>query len=44
VTGAKVKEAVGLLKLKKGDVSRGFTSDSLINAPDILFDQLAGIF
>ena len=44
VTGAKVKEAVGLLKPKKGDVSGGFTSDALINAPDILFDQLAGIF
>ena len=44
VTGPKVKEAVGLLKPQKGDVSGGFTSDALINAPDILFDQLAVIF
>ena len=44
VTGAKVKEAVGLLKPRKGDVSGGFTSDTLINAPDITFDQLALIF
>ena len=44
VTGAKVKEAVGLLKPKKTDVSGGFTSDGLLHAPDILFDQLASIF
>ena len=44
VTGSKVKEAVGLLKPNKNDVTGGFSSDALINAPDILFDQLAGIF
>ena len=44
VTGAKVKEAVSLLKPNKTDVSGGFTSDGLLNAPDILFDQLATIF
>ena len=44
VNGNKVKEAVGLLKPCKGDVSGGFTSDALINAPDILYDQLALIF
>ena len=44
VTGSKVKEAVGLLKPRKGDVSGGFSSDALINAPDLLFDQVAQIF
>ena len=44
VTAERVKEAVGLLKPRKGDVSGGFTSDALINAPDILFEQLASIF
>ena len=44
VTGAKVKEAVGKMKPYKGDVSGGFTSDALLNGPDILFDQLAAIF
>ena len=44
VTGAKVKEAVSLLKPRKMDVSGGFTSDALLNGPDILFEQLASIF
>ena len=44
VTGAKVKEAVGLMKPKKGDVSGSFTSDALLNAPDVLYDNLAAIF
>ena len=44
ISGVKVKEAVGKMKPLKGDVSGGFTSDALLNAPDILFDQLAGIF
>ena len=35
---------MGLLKPRKGDVSGGFSSDALINAPDLLFDQLAQIF
>ena len=43
VTGSKVKEAACLLKAKKGDVSGGFTSDALLNAPDIMFDQLATV-
>ena len=33
-----------ILKASKADVSGGFTSDALINAPDILFDKLASIF
>ena len=44
VTGSKVKEAACLLKPKKGDISGGFTSDALLNAPDIMFDKLATIF
>ena len=44
VTGAVVKEAVGLMKTGKSDVSEGFTSDALINAPDIMFEQLAGVY
>ena len=44
ITGSKVKEAACLLKPKKGDISGGFTSDALLNAPDIMFDKLATIF
>ena len=44
VTGAKVKEAVNMMKSCKGDVSRGYTSDALLHGPDILFDQLASVF
>ena len=44
VSGSKVKEAACLLKPRKGDVSGGFTSDALLNAPDIMFDQLATVF
>lgn len=44
VTGLKVKEAVSLMKPMKGDISGGFTSDALINAPDILFENLASVF
>ena len=41
VTGSVVKEAVCSMKPRKSDVSCTFTSDSLLNAPDILFEQLA---
>ena len=44
VTGAKVKEAVTLMKPFKSDVSKGFTSDALINGPQLLFDLLASVF
>ena len=44
INGSKVKEAAGLLKANKGDVSGGFTSDAILNAPDILFEQLAKVF
>ena len=44
ITGDKVKEAAGLMKLGKADVSEGFKSDAILNGPDILFDQLAGVY
>ena len=44
LTGMKLKEAVSLLKQCKGDVSGGYTSDDLLNGPDVLFDQLATVF
>ena len=44
ITGEKVKEAAGLLKSGKSDVSEGFSSDALLNGPDILFEQLASVY
>ena len=44
VTGSVVKLAVSKLKPQKSDVSSSFTSDALLHAPDILFDQLAAVF
>ena len=39
-----MKQAACKMKSGKGDVSQGYTSDAILNAPDILFDQLAGVF
>ena len=44
VTGAVVKEAVCHMEPRKSDVSSCFSSDALLNSPDILFEQLAVIF
>ena len=44
LTGQAVKKAAALLEQQKTDVSGGFTSDALLNAPDILFQYLASIF
>ena len=44
ITGDIVKEAAGLMKAGKADVSGGFTSDAILNGPDILFEQLGMIF
>ena len=44
VTGMKVKEAVCLMKDAKSDISGGFTSDALKNAPDQLFEMIACIY
>ena len=44
VTGDVVKQAACKMKPRKSDVSGWYTSDSLLNAPDILFEQLAIVF
>ena len=44
VTGEIVKKAACKMKPGKGDVSEGYTSDAILNAPDILFDQLALVY
>ena len=44
ITGERVKEAAGLLKCGKGDVSEGYASDAILNGPDPLFEQLAAVF
>ena len=44
ITGSVVKAAVCSMKARKSDVSGCYTSDALLNAPDILFEQLAIIF
>ena len=44
VTGKVVKEAASTMKPGKSDVSGGYTSDALLNAPDILFEHLAAVF
>ena len=41
ITGSVVKEAVTSMKAGKGDVSEGYTSDALMNAPDMMFYYLA---
>ena len=44
ITGKKVNEAAGTLKAGKADISEGFTSDAILNGPDILFEQLASVY
>ena len=44
VTGDVVKQAACRMKPRKSDVSSWYTSDSLLHAPDILFEQLAIVF
>ena len=44
VTGAVVKQAALGLKPGKGDVTEGYTSDAIKNAPDILFEHIAAIY
>ena len=44
ITGKVVKAAACKLKPGKGDVTEGYTSDAILNAPDILFDQLAKVY
>ena len=44
ITGQVVKDAASKLKAGKQDVSEGYTSDAILNAPDILFIQLAAVY
>ena len=44
ITGSVVKEAACKLDPGKGDATEGYTSDALLNAPDILFDKLAMVY
>ena len=44
ITGAVVKKAASLMKTGKADVTEGFTSDAILNAPDSMFDQLACVY
>ena len=44
VTGDIVKKAACKTKPGKGDDTEGYTSDAILNAPDILFDQLAMVY
>ena len=44
ITGSIVKEAAYKMKAGKGDVSEGYTSDAILNAPDSLSDHLALVY
>ena len=44
LTGDIVKQAACKMKPNKGDVSEGYTSNALLNGPDILFELLAAVF
>ena len=44
ITGKAVKAAAGMMKTCKADISQGYTSDAILNGPEILFEQLATVF
>ena len=44
IAGLIVKEGAFGIKSGKGDVSEGYSSDAILNAPDLLFDQLAAVY
>ena len=44
ITGKIVKEAAAQMKYGKADISGGYSSDAVLNGPDVLFDQLAAVF
>ena len=44
VTGRVVKAAACTMKAGKSDVSESYTSDCILNAPDIFFDLIAQVF
>ena len=39
-----MKKTAKLMKAEKSDVSGGFTSDAILNAPDLMFDHLASVY
>ena len=44
VTPEIVKQAAMMMKIHKMDVSQAFSSDAILHAPDILFEQLSLVF
>ena len=44
ITGQSVKEAACRMKPRKSDVSSSYTSDAILNAPEIFFDILALVY
>ena len=44
ISGKTVKEAECRVKPRKSDVSQSYTSDAILNAPDIFFDLMALIY
>ena len=44
ITGQMVKDAACRMKPKKSDVSGSFTSDCILNAPDVFFILIAKVF
>ena len=44
ITGQAVKEAACRMKPRKSDVSTSYTSDAILNAPDIFFEHLALVY
>ena len=44
ITGQRVKEAACRMKPSKSDVSSSYTSDAILNAPDVFFDYLALVY
>ena len=44
INGEAVKAAAGLMKTGKADITQGYSSDAILNGPDILFEQLAAVF
>ena len=44
ISAEAVKEAAELMKAGKVDISEGYSSDAILNGPDILFEQLAAVF
>lgn len=44
VTSDVIKKVVLSMKARKSDITGGYTSDALLNAPDNMFEHLATIF